>query len=148
VDEGVDTLLGSALARAYPPDEFLSVDVRCVGSALSVAIDGLSLFDGIEGGATSGRFQQGTVALQAMATDGVDPILFDDVRVVRLTGKGVEAETLLAEPFTLSLPPDWTFVDGESPWSIAPRGHRLLDLQSLQNVVLSVDYRYQTNLRQ
>ena len=88
------------------------------------------------------------MAIQVVATAGAAPVDVDDAKVVRLTGKGLEAETLLAEPFTAALPLDWTFVDGESPWSIAPRGHRLLDLSSLQNVVLSVDYRYQTNLSQ
>jgi hypothetical protein len=148
VENGVDALLGSAIARAYPADEFLSVDVRCVGSALSVAIDGLSLFAAIDGEAASATLRQGTIAIQVVATDGAAQVLVDDVRVVRLTGKGLEAEALLSEPFTATLPLDWTFVDGEGPWSIAARGHRLLDLSSLQNVVLSVDYRYQANLGQ
>jgi hypothetical protein len=141
---GVSTRLGHVLHYAYPDDEYLSVDARVVHNSLTVAIDGLTLFDNVDGAPAAEELQQGTVAIQVL--HGTQPVAFDDARVVRLTGTGAEAETLLSEPFTMELPQDWVFVDGNSPWSIAPEGHSLLDLSSLLNSVLSLDYRYQMNL--
>jgi hypothetical protein len=143
---GVETQLGDALPYAYPADEYLSVDVRVVGDRLSVAVDGLTLVEGVPGNPGAGELRGGTVALQVLAADGPAAVELDDVRVVRLTGKGVEAETLLSEPFTAKLPADWTFVDGDRPWEIARRGHRRLELTSLLNLVLQLDYRYQMKL--
>jgi Tc toxin complex TcA C-terminal TcB-binding domain len=144
VVSGVNTQLGSALSYTYPAGEYLWIDARIVHNSLTVAIDGLTLFDNIDGAPTAGQLQTGTVAIQVL--NGTQPVAFDDAKVVRLTGLGAEAETLLSEPFTKELPQDWVFVDGDSPWSIAPEGHSLLDLSSLLNSVLSLDYRYQMNL--
>ena len=144
VVSGVNIQLGSVLRYAYPADEYLWVDARVVGNALTVAIDGLTVFDNIDGAPAAGQLRQGTVAFQVL--NGADPITFDDVKVIRLTAKGAAAETLLSEPFTKVLPKDWTFVDGNSAWSISATGHALLDLSALLNSVLSLDYRYQMNL--
>jgi hypothetical protein len=143
---GVETQLGDTLPYAYPADEFLSVDLRVVGDRLSLAIDGITLVEGVDGDPASGELRKGTVALQVLTSDVTAGVEFDDVRVVRLTGKGAEAETLLSEPFTAKLPADWAFVNGDRPWAIAPRGHRRLDLSPLLNLVLQLDYRYQMKL--
>jgi hypothetical protein len=140
---GVDTQLGSPLAYAYPPAEYISIDVRVVGNLLSVAVDGITLFDEVDGLPAAGALQRGTIGLQVVATDGARPVVFDDLQVVRLTGKGAEAETLLAEPFTAQLPDGWTRADGDKPWAVAPGGHPVMDLATLANVTLSLDYRYQ-----
>ncbi|HVG95944.1 MAG TPA: hypothetical protein VNK05_03525, partial [Chloroflexota bacterium] len=146
VEGGVEQQLGDRLPFAYPAGEFLAVDVRVVGDRLSVAIDGITLAEDVDGDPAPGGLQRGTVSLQVLATDGDSAVDLDDVQVVRLTGKGAVAETLLDEPFTASLPADWAFVDGDRPWAIAPRGHRLLDLSPLLSLVLQLDYRYQMEL--
>lgn len=146
VVNGVDTQLGSTLSYAYPSDEYLSVEVRVVGDALSAAVDGLTLFSNIDGSPAAGELRQGTVALHVLTASAAEPVDYDDVKVVRLTGKGAEAETLLSEPFTAQLPNDWAFVDGDSPWAISPKGHKLLDLSPLLNLVLSLDYLHQMKL--
>ena len=92
------------------------------------------------------ELRKGSVALRVMANDGVEPVWFDDVNVIGMTGKGLAAETLLSEPFTARLPQDWTFADGTNPWAISPEGSPILDLSQLVNVVLSLDYRYLMNV--
>jgi hypothetical protein len=138
---GVETILGKPLALAYPADEFLTVDLRIVDGAISAAVDGITLFDSIDGAPGSGPLTRGSVSLQVVS--GAGPAAFDDVKVVRLTGKGATAETLLSEPFISVLPKAWTFQDGAAPWSISTTAYRQLDLSGLLNAVLNLDYRYQ-----
>lgn len=143
---GVESQLGNTLSYAYPHDEFLLIDVSIVGDRLSASVDRITLFENIDGAPGAGQLKKGSVALQVVTNGGTEAIRFDDVKVIRLTGKGLAAETLLSEPFTALLPRDWTFADGTSQWEIAPRGTPILDLSQLFNVILSLDYRYQMNV--
>lgn len=138
VESGTPTVLG-ARSLAYPTDEFLVVSLAVVGSALTATIDGITLWEDEAGG--SGP-TSGTVALQVTA-NGTGAAEFDDVEVVRLTGNGTEAESLLSEPFTSSLPDDWTFVDGSTAWAISSSGHAILDLTELVDLVFKVDYLFE-----
>src|SRR5262249_18481442 len=119
----------------------LTVDFRIVGGAISAAVDGITLFNGIDGAPGTGPLARGSVSLQVVSGAGLAG--FDDVKVARLTGKGATAETLLSEPFTSVLPKTWTFRDGTIPWSISLAAHRQLDVSGLLNAVLNLDYRFQ-----
>lgn len=128
-----------ARSLTYPTAEFLVVSLAVVGSALTASIDGITLWENVAGGSGPAT---GTVALQVTAT-GSAPAEFDDIDVVRLTGKGAEAETLLSEPFTSTLSDDWTFVDGAAAWAISSTGHSILNLSELFDVVFKVDYLFE-----
>jgi hypothetical protein len=142
---GLETQLGDTLRYAYPPDEYLTVEFKVAGDRLSAAIDSITLFENVDGAPAAGELKKGTVGFQVVATDGAEPVWFDDVKVIRLTGKGMPAETLLAEPFTTELPADWTF-SGATPWAISAAPSSVMDLSPLLNVVLSLDYRYEMNV--
>ena len=141
VAAGVETQVGDTRSDSYPADEFLLVDIRIVGTSIAIAVDGLTVLDLTDRGADAPG--SGSIALEVVT--GAATAQFDDVKVVRLTGRGDEAETLLSQPFTAALPGDWVF-DGATPWSIDSRGHRRLDLSTLVNVVLSIDYTHQMKL--
>jgi hypothetical protein len=142
---GLETQLGDTLLYAYPPDEYLTVEFKVAGDRLSAAIDCITIFENVDGVPAAGELKKGTVGFQVVATDGAEPVWFDDVKVIRLTGKGMPAETLLAEPFTTELPADWTF-SGATPWAISAAPSPVMDLSPLLNVVLSLDYRYEMNV--
>jgi hypothetical protein len=144
IDSGVATQLGSALALSFPPGEYLGFEFQVVGQSLSASVDGIALFTDIDGAPSHGQLERGSVAMEVVS--GSRPAAFDDAEVVRLTGLGLQAERLLQERFTASVPSGWTFADGDQPWTIAAQGHPLLDLSKLRNVILSLDYRFEPEL--
>jgi hypothetical protein len=140
VTNGVETTLAQR-ALAYPGDEFLFVELGVVGQMLRLSVDTISIFDDV---ATGGAVAAGTIALEALnSRSASQAVEFDDVQVVRVTKLWAEAETLLAEPFTASLPANWTFKTAGMPWAIDPGGHERLDLRSLQNLTLKIDYAHE-----
>jgi hypothetical protein len=145
VEGGLETQLADARSLVWLDDEFLLAELRVTGNRVSASIDNMTVFDGLEGNPSAGSLQSGSVGLRVISS-GAKPVLLDDMHVVRLTGLGLEAETLLNEPFTAQLPAEWTFANGASNWSIAAEGIPLLDLSQLFNVVLSLDYTYQMNV--
>jgi hypothetical protein len=144
VSDGVETQLGGVDA-AFPDEELVLMELRVTGDALSASIDQVTVFDGVNGAPASGELGKGSIALR-VASSGSQAAAFDDATVVRLTAKGLDAETLLDEPFSGQLPGGWTFANGTDEWNIATEGLPLLDLSQLLNVVLALDYRYEMNL--
>jgi hypothetical protein len=137
VAAGAETELATR-ALAYPGNEFLRLDFSVVGDELALVIDGLSIFERVAAG---GQQATGTIGLAVVEpATGSGRVRFDELEVVRLSGLGVEAETLLAEPFTGQLPAAWQFVDGGQPWAVEPTGHPRMDLGSLVNLRLKIDY--------
>ncbi|MCB9765455.1 MAG: hypothetical protein H6739_37115 [Alphaproteobacteria bacterium] len=139
VISGADTQLGSTYTvpgSGFPSDEYLLVDVSVYDDVLSVTVDTFTLIEQVQDG--TGPLTAGTVGLEVVATSG-GPVRFDDVEVHRLTVLGYRDEQLLSEPFT-SLPSDWTFVDGTTPWAVSSTGHGTLDLSRVQDVRLMLEY--------
>ncbi len=134
---GAETELASR-ALTYPADEFLRVEFNVVGQTLAVVIDGLAVLGAV---VATVNLPVGTIGMSVIESPpGQDRVRFDDVEVVRLSALGAEAETLLSEPFTATLPLDWQFVDGSAPWSIDAAGHPQMDFDALANLRLKVDY--------
>ena len=107
-------------------------------TTVRVYIDGLPILEFED---TTSPHLTGTVRLQVDSA-GSSATEFDDVVVMRLTGRGILAEELLAESFVDALPADWTFVDGTAAWALATTGHQRLDLRKILNVTFTVDYQH------
>ncbi len=149
VESGTDTQLGSTLSSwQFPDDEYLVIDMAVLDSStgveLTVWIDGIKVFDAVSDTPTSGTLEDGTVGLEVVSTASSTPVDFDDVEVTRLYGWGGSAEQLLSEPFTSTLPTDWTFSTGD--WSISSSGHKRLIMRTLVNLSLNVEYQYEMDL--
>jgi hypothetical protein len=128
---------------AYPSGEFVLLELWCWNQASGTAkiqcrIDGIVVLEANDATPVAA----GTVGIQIITTvTGPVPVELDDLEVVRLTGLGVEAEQLLFEPFTTSLPSTWSFPDGT--WTISTNKHNRLDLSTLLSVGLKVDYQHE-----
>ncbi len=126
----------------YPDDELLGVQVDCYGDAgtgvtLTVTIDGIEILSATD---STSPHVSGRIGLEVTGTGTTAE--FDDVEVTELSKTGVVQETLLIEPFTGSLPTDWTFTDGSPAWAISSTGHAYFDATGIEDVVLRLDYRF------
>jgi hypothetical protein len=79
-----------------------------------------------------------SVVLEVVSTSGT-AVQFDDVEVVRLTGLGAEAESLLSEGFA-EVSCYWVF---RGSWGVSTTSHSVLDLRSLANLTLNVEYNFE-----
>ncbi len=71
-------------------------------------------------------------------------VVFDDIEVRRLDANGGELEQLLSEPFSGSVPSNWTASGGT--WTVSSTGHPRLDLSQLDNLVVKFDHLYELNV--
>lgn len=138
VDAGVDTQVGTTktLSGVYPNAEFLECLFAVRGDLLSLSVDGITLFDEVDGNPSAGTLAAGTVGLASLS-GGVTS--FDDVRVLKMSSEGSLLGTLLEEGFTSSLPADWTTTGS---WTISSSGHKVLDLTGLVNLSVNLEYSY------